>query len=100
MAFDVKLEDGVAEVVLSKPPVNALASFEWAALAERFSALGRDPAVRVVVLAAEGRGFCAGVGSKELNRDSSRTTAVTRGCYDAFAAIHDCPVPVVAAPHG
>src|SRR3990172_7788563 len=77
MAFGVKLEDGVAEIVLNKPPVNALASFEWAALAERFSALGRDPAVRVVVLAA-----------------------VSRGCYDAFAAVHDCPVPVVAAPHG
>ena len=32
MAFDVKLDDGVAELVLNKPPVNALASGEWAAL--------------------------------------------------------------------
>ena len=100
MAFQVKLEDGVAEVVLSKPPVNALASFEWAALAERLTALGRDPEVRVVVLAAEGRGFCAGVDIKELDQDGSKITAVNRGCYDAFAAVHDCAVPVVAAPHG
>jgi enoyl-CoA hydratase len=100
MAFGVKLEKGVAELVLDKPPVNALASHEWAALAERLAALGRDPEVRVVVLAAEGRGFCAGVDIKELDADGSRITAVNRGCYDAFAAVHQCPVPVVAAPHG
>ena len=100
MAFDVKLEDGVAELVLNKPPVNALASREWAALAERLRALGRDPEVRVVILAAEGRGFCAGVDIKELAEDGSRITAVNRGCYDAFGAVYDCEVPVVAAPHG
>jgi enoyl-CoA hydratase len=100
MAFETTLEDGIAEVVLNKPPVNALASAEWAALAERFRSLGAEPGVRVVVLAAEGRGFCAGVDLKELDRDASRITAVNRGCYDAFAAISECPVPVVAAPHG
>jgi enoyl-CoA hydratase len=100
MAFDVKLENGVAEVVLNKPPVNALASHEWAALALRLAELGRDPAVGVVVLAAAGRGFCAGVDIKELDADSSRITAVNRGCYDAFAAVYDCAVPVIAAPHG
>jgi enoyl-CoA hydratase len=100
MAFDVKLEDGVAELVLDKPPVNALASGEWAALAGRLSGLGRNPEVRVIVLAAEGRGFCAGVDIKELARDGSLITKVNRGCYDAFAAIHDCAVPVVAAAHG
>jgi len=100
MAFDVKLDDGVAELVLNKPPVNALASGEWAALAARLRELGRDPEVRVVVLAAEGRGFCAGVDIKELNADSSRITAVNRGCYEAFGAVYDCEVPVIAAPHG
>ena len=25
---------------------------------------------------------------------------MNKGCYDAFAAIHDCPVPVIAAAHG
>jgi len=100
MAFDVKLEDGVAELLLNKPPVNALASHEWAALAERLLALGRDPEVRVVVLGAEGRGFCAGVDVKELARDGSLIAAVNRGCYDSFAAIYDCPVPVISAVNG
>ena len=100
MAFDLKLSEGIAELVLDKPPVNALASFEWAALAEKIASLGRDPEVRVVLLAAEGRGFCAGVDIKELDRDQSLITAVNRGCYDAFAAVYDCAVPVIAAVHG
>ena len=54
----------------------------------------------MIVLGAEGRGFCAGVDIKELAKDSSLITKVNKGCYDAFAAIHDCPVPVIAACHG
>ena len=100
MAFDVSVDEGVAEVVLNKPPVNAFDSREWAQLAELFTSLGRDDAVRVIVVAAEGRGFCAGVDIKELAEDGSLITEVNRGCYDSFAAIHDCPVPVIAAPHG
>jgi enoyl-CoA hydratase len=97
---NVTVEKGVAEVVLDHPPVNALDSGGWAHLAERITALGHDEAVRVIVIAAEGRGFCAGVDIKELAADSSRITRVNKGCYDAFAAIHDCPVPVIAAAHG
>ncbi len=94
------VEKGIAEVVLDHPPVNALDSKGWAHLAERVTALGRDPAVRVLSIAAEGRGFCAGVDIKELAADRSLITKVNKGCYDAFAAIHDCPVPVIAAAHG
>jgi enoyl-CoA hydratase len=97
---EVSVEKGVAEVVLAHPPVNAFDAAGWEHLAERFTALGRDPAVRVVLLAASGRGFCAGVDVKELARDASLITRVNRGCYDAFAAVHDCPVPVIAAVHG
>jgi enoyl-CoA hydratase len=85
MAFDVSVDKGVAELILNKPPVNAFDSGEWAQLAELSSSLGRDESVRVVVVAAEGRGFCAGVDIKELAADSSVITRVNRGCYDAFA---------------
>ncbi len=100
MAFDLSTTDGIAELVLNKPPVNAFDSKEWAQLAETIERLGRDTATRVVLLAAEGRGFCAGVDIKELAADGSLITAVNRGCYDTFAAIYDCPVPVVCAVHG
>lgn len=100
MSIDVRIEDGIAELLLNHPPVNALDSQGWAKLAETVAGLGRNDAVRVVVIAAEGRGFCAGVDIKELAADGSRIVAVNRGCYDAFAAIYDCAVPVVSAVHG
>jgi enoyl-CoA hydratase len=92
--------DRIAEVVLDHPPVNALDSAGWAKLAETITGVGSDGAVSVVLLAAEGRGFCAGVDIKELAKDARLITKVNKGCYDAFAAIHDCPVPVIAAAHG
>jgi len=100
VSVDVNIENGIAEVLLNKPPVNAFDSKEWAQLAELFDRLGRDESVRVVLVAAEGRGFCAGVDIKELAAESTVITKVNKGCYDTFAAIHDCPVPVIAAAHG
>ncbi len=100
MTVRVHVEDGIAEVVLDHPPVNAPDSAGWEQLAETIVSVGNDEAVRVIVLGAEGRGFCAGVDVKELARDSSLITKVNKGCYDAFAAVHDCPVPVIAACHG
>jgi enoyl-CoA hydratase len=93
-------EKGVAEVFLDHPPVNALPSAGWAHLAKTIRALGEDENVRVVLLAANGKGFCAGVDIKELARDSRLISKVNRGCYDSFAAVYDCPVPIIAAVHG
>jgi enoyl-CoA hydratase len=100
VSIDVRIADGIAELLLNHPPVNALDSRGWAKLAETVEALGRNEAVRVVLIAAEGRGFCAGVDIKELAADGRRIVAVNRGCYDAFAAIYDCAVPVITAVHG
>jgi len=95
-----KIENGIAQLTLDYPPVNALDSTAWHALARVFTELGADPTVHVVVVSAAGKGFCAGVDIKELARDSSLITEVNKGCYDTFAAIHDCAVPVIAAAHG
>ena len=96
------LEDGIVEVVVDHPPVNALPVAGWFALAEAVTMAGRDPATRVVVLRAEGRGFNAGVDIKEFQRDEGFTALIgaNRGCFAAFAAVYDCPVPVVTAVHG
>jgi enoyl-CoA hydratase len=100
LSIRVQHEDGVAEVILDQPPVNALGHRGWAELARIVRGLGDVETLRVVVVRAEGRGFCAGVDIKELAADASLITRVNRGCYDAFAALHDCPVPVIAAVHG
>lgn len=99
-AFKVEINQGIAELVLAKPPVNALDSDEWLALAARIDALGADPEVRVLIVRAEGRGFCAGVDIKELDAHPERIVKVNAGNYATFKAIHRCQVPVVVAVHG
>ncbi len=92
---------GTAEVVIDIPPVNAFAVDHWFGLAEAVLAAGRDPEVRVVVLRAEGRGFCAGVDIKEIQaKGDEALIGCNRGCAAAFAAVYDCEVPVIAAVHG
>lgn len=94
--------DGIAECVLDHPPVNALPAAGWFTLATTMRSLGDDERVRVVVLRAEGRGFCAGVDIKELQAasDFSALVGVNRGCAAAFAAVYECQVPVIAAVQG
>jgi enoyl-CoA hydratase len=94
------IENGIASVVLDHPPVNAFDSNGWFKLAKIIRELGENDSVRVILLSAAGRGFCAGVDIKELAKDGTLITKVNKGCYDTFAAIHDCPVPVIAAAHG
>ncbi|MFI7692320.1 enoyl-CoA hydratase family protein [Nonomuraea sp. NPDC049655] len=99
----ITLRDGpIAEVVVDVPPVNALTVQGWADLAAAVRAAGRDPATRVVVLRAEGRGFNAGVDIKEMQADPGHTALVgaNRQCFEAFAAVYECEVPVLAAVHG
>ncbi|MFH8293965.1 enoyl-CoA hydratase family protein [Streptomyces sp. NPDC018059] len=93
---------GVAIVTVDYPPVNALPVRGWYAVADAVRAAGRDPAIRCVVLAAEGRGFNAGVDIKEMRRDSGHAALIgaNRGCYAAFSAVYECEVPVVAAVQG
>ena len=99
--FSVQIHaDGVAEVVLDRPPVNALNSLGWFSLAAQITALGQDPDVRVIVIRAEGRGFCAGVDIKELDADQGLIVKVNAGNYATFDAVHRNKVPVIAAVHG
>lgn len=93
-------DDGVAELVLDRPPVNALDSVGWRGLAAEIEALGRRADVRAIVIRAEGRGFCAGVDIKELAADDRLILDVNAGNYATFQAVHLNPVPVIAAVHG
>jgi enoyl-CoA hydratase len=102
MAIEVSTGDGIAEVVIDFPPVNALPMHGWHDLAAALTAAGADPGTRVVILAAEGRGFCAGVDIKEMQRVPGHEgiLGASQGCFAAFAAVYDCPVPVIAAGQG
>lgn len=94
--------DGIAEIIMDNPPVNALDVAGWFELADTVTSLGRDRQVRVVVLRAEGRGFNAGVDIKEMQNTEGYGALIgaNRGCYAAFAAVYECEVPVIAAVNG
>jgi enoyl-CoA hydratase len=93
--------EGIAEVVIDHPPVNALDVAGWFALAEALLSAGRVQSNRVVVLRALGRGFCAGVDIKEIQaKGDEALVGVNRGCAAAFAAVYECEVPVIAAVQG
>ena len=98
----VSITDGIAEVVMNNPPVNALPVAGWYDVADTLTTLGRNPEVRVVILAAEGRGFNAGVDIKEMQHTEGFEALIgaNRGCFAAFKAVYECEVPVIAAVNG
>jgi enoyl-CoA hydratase len=94
-------DDGVADLVLSHPPVNAFSIGDLEDLTERLGEMERRPEVRVVLFRSEGRGFCGGGDLKEVQGLEGFTGILgqARGSYRASLSIADCAVPVVMAIH-
>ena len=99
-AFTTQIENGIAEIVIDKAPVNALDSSEWHALAALVNKIGQNPDARVLIIRSQGRGFCAGVDIKESDQHAERIVTVNAGNYETFKAVHLCPSPVIVALHG
>ena len=100
MAIRIEITGSVGEVIIDNPPVNALGSADWFEFATAVKELGERSDIHCLVIRAEGKGFQAAVDIKELAEDGTRIVDVNRGCYDTFAAIYDCPIPVISAVHG
>jgi len=98
--YKVNIEGRIAELVIDHPPVNALDSAGWRTLAEGIEELGREPETSVIVIRAEGKGFCAGVDIKEMAAHPDRIVELNAGNYATFKAVHRNPKPVVVAVHG
>ena len=98
-----EVRDGVATLTLNRGDrLNPLSSAMIAALADALKAVGGDRAVRAVVIAGAGRGFCAGHDMKEIHAHPD--AAWQQGLFDACAAmmqtIVHLPQPVIARVHG
>jgi enoyl-CoA hydratase len=98
--FWTRIGHGIAELVIESPPVNALDSVGWRRLSQEIDRLNAETSVNVIVIRAEGRGFCAGVDIKELQKYPGRITEVNAGNWETFRAIHRGLKPVIAAAHG
>jgi enoyl-CoA hydratase len=98
----VERDGGIAIVTMDRPPVNAVSQQMYGEIRDLF---GRADelleGVSVVVLRAEGRHFCAGNDLREFESlNSANSPGRMRLVRDAFSAIYDCPVPVIAAVQG
>jgi len=101
----VEREGARARVVLARPAFrNAFDAELIGRLRDTFTALSGDPAVRVVVLAGDGKTFCGGAdvnwmrGSLELSEDENVRDA--EAMSDMYRAIDLCAKPVIARVHG
>jgi enoyl-CoA hydratase/carnithine racemase len=94
---------GVLTLTLNRPQAfNALSEAMLAALQTELEAIARDEQVRVVVLAASGKAFCAGHDLKEMRAEPSLAyyQRLFAQCAKVMLAIQRLPVPVVARVQG
>jgi enoyl-CoA hydratase len=104
------VEDGVATLTLDRP--DKLNAWSWEAtrqLGKRADEIRFDDSVRVVVVRAQGRAFCAGV---DLGMPEDRVTGRSpaekvrnyyegiRWVHERFRAFSALPQPIVMAVHG
>jgi enoyl-CoA hydratase len=94
--------EGILELVIDHPPVNAFTIGDLHALATRLRAVVDQPEVRAVVVRAEGKGFCAGGDVKEVQGlpGFEGILGQARGSQEASLAIAECAAPVVVGVHG
>ena len=94
---------GVATLTMNRPAqMNLLTSEMLAALQSAFDAIAGDAAVRVVVLAGAGKGFCAGHDLKEIRAlgAQERIAKLFDRCNRMMLSISHLPQPVIARVHG
>jgi methylglutaconyl-CoA hydratase len=101
----VSITGPVARVTLNRPDVrNAFNEVLIHELGAAFTSLGQRGDLRAIVLAAEGKAFCAGADLNWMKAMASYSWAENHadatGLADMLWAIWSCPVPVIARVQG
>jgi enoyl-CoA hydratase/carnithine racemase len=102
-ALLVDIADAVATLTLNRPGrFNALSRGLIADVQSSLDRIAEDRAVRVVVLAANGRGFCAGHDLKEVRAmdNVDDVESLFAQCSRMMMTITQMPQPVIAKVHG
>ena len=95
--------DGICTLVMNRPAqMNLLTSEMLDALQEALEAIAADKRVRVVIVAANGKGFCAGHDIKEIRglKEQPRIEALFAKCSRMMQTLTELPQPVVARVQG
>jgi enoyl-CoA hydratase/carnithine racemase len=100
----LRTDQGVVTMLTLNRPrqFNALSSAMLAALQMELDRIGADESVRVVVLAAAGKAFCAGHDLKEMRShpDKDFQIALFEQCSQMMLTINRLPQPVIGRVHG
>ena len=95
--------DGIATLTMNRPQqMNLLTDEMLTALQRSFDEIGKDREIRVVILAAAGKGFCAGHDLKELRelREQPKIAELFAQCSAMMMSIQGLPQPVIAKVQG
>jgi enoyl-CoA hydratase/carnithine racemase len=99
----LQTKDGVARLTLANPSAyNALSEAMMSELQSALETLSKDENVRVIVLAAEGKAFCAGHDLKAIRANPSMAyyQSLFAQCSKLMIAIQRIPLPVIARVQG
>jgi enoyl-CoA hydratase len=102
----VSERDRIAEVVIDRPPANALARETYREIKETFDSFRDRPDISAVIFTGAGsRVFCGGRDIKDLQVERAEPPAVHVGdpyhlTREAFWAVRHCAVPVICAVNG
>src|SRR3954466_5164674 len=101
----IELADHVATVEIRRPPHNFFDLALIRALADAFETLDADPACRAIVLASQGKSFCAGANfgdgsALDGEGQANARPAGTAHLYVEAVRLFRTPNPSVAAIHG
>jgi enoyl-CoA hydratase/carnithine racemase len=98
------IADGVATLILNRGErFNPLSLAMIGALQAELETMARDPLIRVVLLAADGRGFCAGHDLREMRAhagDLAWQRRLFAECSRLMLTLTRLPQPVIARVHG
>ncbi|HEX2198340.1 MAG TPA: enoyl-CoA hydratase-related protein, partial [Burkholderiales bacterium] len=95
--------DGICTLTMNRPQqMNLLTSEMLSALQQAFEEISSSSGIRVVILAAAGKGFCAGHDLKEIRalKDQPGIEQLFAQCSRMMQTIPRLPQPVIARVQG
>ncbi len=95
------IEDGIVQLRLARPPVNALTPPFLDGIAEVLAGLAGDTGPRAVILTGSGTALSAGMDLKQaVGFDRGQQTAMVDALNRCYAAAYEFPKPLIAAANG
>ena len=110
--LDLEISDNIAHITLSRPEqLNSMITAFWEELPSCVRAIDADSAARVIVISSTGKHFSAGMDlsvfknmSDSFSGEPARRAEASRRhilkLQDAFNALEECRIPVLAAVQG